>query len=386
MKCIDLFSGAGGLTSGFRNQNIKIIGAIDNDKAAIQTHKLNFPNSFSFNIEIKKFGPELFIKKTGISKEEIDLIIGGPPCKTFSSIGGPRISSVKKIPLRQDPRNYLYKFFFDYVEYFKPKAFLMENVPTIVSKYKGDLFTNILQIIKSLGYTPYWDVLNSVNYGVPQTRKRLFLVGFKDKIKYTFPKKTHYYNNKQTTFHDVTSRGIELKKTVTVYDAISDLPIIKDDNRIDELPYSKNTELSEYVLLLRNEGKTVRNNRCRISNERAKTVFSYMKQGSNYMDLPKEIRKILPFREDIFKDRLKRLDYSQPSWTILAHIGMDGYRYIHPTECRTLSVREAARIQSFHDSFIFTGNMRQQYIQVGNAVPPILAEQLAKSIRQTLGD
>ena len=117
-----------------------------------------------------------------------------------------------------------------------------------------------------------------------------------------------------------------------------------------------------------------------MSNDRAKRVFNHMKQGDIYMDLPKEVRQILPFREDIFKDRLKRLISDQPSWTIIAHIGMDGYMYIHPTECRTLSVREAARIQSFPDDFVFWGNQQETYVQVGNAVPPLLAKSIADSV------
>ena len=117
-----------------------------------------------------------------------------------------------------------------------------------------------------------------------------------------------------------------------------------------------------------------------MSNDRAKRVFPYMKQGSKYMDLPQEVRQILPFREDIFKDRLKRLINDQPSWTVLAHIGMDGYMYIHPTENRTLSVREAARIQSFPDDFEFVGNQQDTYVQVGNAVPPLLGKAIGKSI------
>ena len=117
-----------------------------------------------------------------------------------------------------------------------------------------------------------------------------------------------------------------------------------------------------------------------MSNDRAKAIFKHMRQGDRYMDLAPDVRKILPFREDIFHDRLKRLRNDQPSWTVLAHIGMDGYMYIHPTENRTLSVREAARIQSFPDSFRFVGNMREQYIQVGNAVPVMLANSLANSV------
>ena len=109
-----------------------------------------------------------------------------------------------------------------------------------------------------------------------------------------------------------------------------------------------------------------------------------MKQGDKYMDLPKEVRSILPFREDIFHDRLKRLKADQPSWTVIAHIGMDGYMYIHPTECRTLSVREAARIQSFPDDFEFVGNQQQTYVQVGNAVPPLLGKAIGESLLEYL--
>ena len=129
---------------------------------------------------------------------------------------------------------------------------------------------------------------------------------------------------------------------------------------------------------------TVRNNRCRMSNERAKKVFSHMKQGDIYMDLPKQVRRILPFREDIFKDRLKKLVHSNPSWTVIAHIGMDGYMYIHPEELRTLSVREAARLQSFPDDYFFEGSRTSIFIQIGNAVPPLLSIALAKGIKKHL--
>ena len=149
--------------------------------------------------------------------------------------------------------------------------------------------------------------------------------------------------------------------------------------------YSAHANLTDYQKIMRKNTKnTVRNNRCRMSNERAKKVFSHMKQGDIYMDLPKQVRRILPFREDIFKDRLKKLVLSNPSWTVIAHIGMDGYMYIHPEELRTLSVREAARIQSFPDDFIFLGNQQQVYVQVGNAVPPLLSYALGKSVLSTL--
>jgi|TARA_B100001971_G_C18038372_1_gene456303 DNA (cytosine-5)-methyltransferase 1 len=147
---------------------------------------------------------------------------------------------------------------------------------------------------------------------------------------------------------------------VTVQDAFDDLPKIYDGIREHHMPYSKKKPTSPYQKIIRNGSSVVGNNICRMSNERAKKIFRYMRQGDKYMDLEPEVRKILPFREDIFPDRLKRLSLDKPSWTVLAHIGMDGYMYIHPTENRTLSIREAARLQSFHDCFEFIGNMRKQ--------------------------
>ena len=177
-----------------------------------------------------------------------------------------------------------------------------------------------------------------------------------------------------------------MKPFVTVGDAIGDLPNITDNWRISEVEYSKHNNLTEYQRICRknNPKATVKNNICRMSNDRAKRVFPHMAQGSIDMDLPPEIRQILPFREDIFKDRLKRLREDQPSWTVLAHIGMDGYMYIHPTENRTLSVREAARIQSFPDEFEFVGNQQEKYVQVGNAVPPLLGKAIAVEILKWL--
>lgn len=377
---LDLFAGAGGFSLGFKKAGYSIIGALELKKKFAATHENNFPDSKTIVGDISKVSPHLFSQKTSINPAGVDVIIGGPPCQTFSTIGTPKINSVTNNKSKEDPRNYLYKEFLAYVAYFKPRVFIMENVPTMKTKYKGRLFENLINEIKAKGYNPNSAILNSVHYGVPQTRKRLFIVGFRKKeINYQFPESTHYAP-KETLFANL------LTKFTTVEDAIGDLPKIYDGIREHHLPYSFDTPLSHYQELMRGGNRVVGNNVCRMSNERAKKIFTYMKQGDKYMDLAPEIRKILPFREDIFHDRLKRLVLCEPSWTILAHIGMDGYMYIHPTENRTLSVREAARIQSFDDSFEFIGNMREQYIQVGNSVPPLLALALAKSIREYIYD
>lgn len=377
MRVLDLFAGAGGFSLGFQMAGYEIIGAIEINKRYTETHDFNFKKSKSIAGDIREWPPEKFSEVTGIKAGDVDIIIGGPPCQTFSTIGASKINSVSGNKLNEDPRNYLYLNYFKYVEFFKPKIFVMENVPTMKSKYKGHLFENLLSEIHKLKYKSYNKILNAVNYGVPQTRKRLFVVGFDaEHVDYTFPANTHYLPD------DLPDE--KLQKFNTVSDALGDLPIIFDGIRAGEMPYSINSPSSGYQKIMRNGNLSVSNNVCRMSNTRAKQIFQHMKQGDRYMDLPSETRQILPFREDIFKDRLKRLVLDKPSWTVLAHIGMDGYMYIHPVENRTLSVREAARLQSFKDDFIFLGNMREQYVQVGNSVPPLLAKALAESLKDYL--
>lgn len=381
---IDLFCGAGGFSKGLEMAGLNCVGGIDNVEKTVETHALNHKNSVSICGDITSISPEEFEKRIG--KKKIDVIIGGPPCPTFSTIGDAKIRSVSGKPVADDPRNQLFLEYLKYVDYFKPDIFVIENVPNFITKYKGKIFKHAVEIIENIGEEEYGEgiyevvkpvkVLNSVCYGVPQVRKRMILVAHKkSKFKYNYPKETHYYGED--------NKKRDLKKCTTVKDAIGDLPNITDNWRVSEVKYSKNTNLTDYQKLMRSfdpGAKTVKNNICRMSNDRAKKVFAHMEQGSKYMDLPKRVRRILPFREDIFPDRLKRLVENEPSWTVIAHIGMDGYMYIHPTELRTLSVREAARIQSFPDNFEFVGNQQQTYVQVGNAVPPLLGKAVGESI------
>lgn len=394
ISVIDLFCGAGGLSMGFKLAGYEIIAAAECNHAYSNTHKLNFPSSEIFTGDLVSMPPEKFAKTFNLEKSKVDVIIGGPPCQPFSNIGTPKINSLTKEGKKaSDERKYLFEPYLDYVEYFRPKVFLMENVPQLATKEGGRLFQAILKRVEAMKYVATWTILNAVSYGVPQNRKRLFIVGIDSKLKNTshafkFPMPTHGEVEDLSKLFisqiDFQFNSSSLKSAATVMDALGDLPIIFDGCREGELPYSKKSKLSNYQISLRRSDGVVGGNICRVSNDRAKEVFKHMKPGQKYMDLPPKIRKILPFREDIFHDRLKRLDPKKPSWTVLAHIGMDGYMYIHPWDNRTLSVREAARIQSFPDSFEFFGNMREQYIQVGNAVPPLMAKAIAEKIKSYL--
>lgn len=388
-KFIDLFCGAGGFSKGLEMAGLECIGGIELKEVISRTHQLNHKKSKTIFGDIRNIHPEDFAKTIGTN--HVDVIIGGPPCPTFSTIGDAKIRSVTGKPTSEDPRNQLFLEYLRYVDYFRPDIFVIENVPTFITKYKGKIFNTAIEIIESIGskdgkpengiyeIVKPVQVLNAVYYGVPQTRKRMMLVAHKKTSnKFTYPEQTHYYDQ------DEKLKKV-LKQCTTVKDAIGDLPKITDNWRISEMPYSKNRNLTEFQKIMReHNGKTLKNNICRLSNDRAKRVFPHMKQGSKYMDLPPEIRQILPFREDIFHDRLKRLVLNEPSWTVIAHIGMDGYMYIHPTENRTLSVREAARIQSFPDDFEFVGNQQDTYVQVGNAVPPLLGKAIGTSIKSYL--
>lgn len=396
-KFIDLFCGAGGFAKGFDMAGFQCIGGIDNVQAAIDTHSYNFPTSKSICRDIRTIEPKEFHEEIGIH-HNVNVIIGGPPCPTFSTIGHAKIQSINRMhdrDITDDPRNELFMDYLKFVKYFQPELFIIENVPNFMTKYKGQTFKRVQEIIAN--DLPEYEivtptqVLNSVFYGVPQIRKRMMLVAVKKGLKFNYPKPTHWFDESLSTRCINTLKNAQEKNTtdlplyIDVKTALSDLPKITDNWKIDECEYTYHDNLHPYQQLMREKtDKTVRNNRCRMSNDRAKIVFSHMRQGDIYMDLPKKIRQILPFREDIFKDRLKKLVYTNPSWTVIAHIGMDGYMYIHPEELRTLSVREAARLQSFPDDFIFIGNQQQTYVQVGNAVPPLLAYALAKSALEAL--
>ena len=383
---IDLFCGAGGFSKGLEMAGFECIGGIELKEVISKTHQLNHKKSKTIFGDIREVPPEKFAEIIG--KNHVDVIIGGPPCPTFSTIGDAKIRSVTGKPTSEDPRNQLFLEYLKYVDYFRPEIFVIENVPNFITKYDGKIFSTAVDIIESIGKDESIDgeglyvvekpvqVVNAVYYGVPQTRKRMMLVAHKKTgKKFLYPEHTHYYDQDE-------DKRSELLPCTTVEDAIGDLPKITDNWRISEMPYSSKRKLTPYQQLMRSygNGKTIKNNICRMSNDRAKRVFSHMKQGSKYMDLSPEIRQILPFREDIFQDRLKRLVMKAPSWTVIAHIGMDGYMYIHPTENRTLSVREAARIQSFPDDFEFIGNQQETYVPVGNAVPPLLGQAIGRSL------
>lgn len=335
---IDLFSGCGGLSLGFEKAGYEILAGIDHWRDAVRTFQHNHQAAVGIVADLSTDGPEILSES--ISSKNIDVIIGGPPCQGFSIAGKRQV---------EDERNQLYKSFVEFVAHFKPKAFVLENVPNIFSMGNGSVKENIINDFEKLGYKVVSKILLASNYGIPQNRKRAFFVGVLNGESFEFPVATTQANE------------------VTAYDAISDLP---ENSVIDGEPYSLMPD-SDYQVDSRQLSKSIFNHETTLHNENTVNIISLVPDGGNYKDLPEE-----------FKDTRKvniawtRLNSRKSSFTIDT-----GHRHhFHYKFNRIPTVRESARIQSFPDNFIFLGSKTSQYKQVGNAVPPLLAKILAQNL------
>jgi len=340
---------------------------VDNDLLACKTHAFNF-DGCCVQADITLIAsPKDFIKVHGL--ECVDVIIGGPPCQGFSRVGRGKIRSLLNDPTYiHDPRNQYYKEFIRFVETLQPLYFVIENVPDMQYYADGDglLLHKAVRRLEEIGYNVRWDVLHADHYGVPQTRRRLFVIGNRLRQEICWPEKTH--------------EG----KPITVWQAISDLPAVPHGHRQDEMPYVPGCELNEYQRLMRQgAGDVLYNHQTRWHNAQDLEAFAWLPEGGKYFHLPEEYKR---YRDDIFRDKYWKLYRDRPSWTVEAHIGKDTYRHIYPSRRgepeppRTISVREAARLQSFPDRFRLLGAFTKQFYQVGNAVPPLLAKAVAEAI------
>lgn len=338
---IDLFCGCGGLSYGFIEAGYDVLLGIDHWKDAIVTFENTHIAAKGIVADLSTETPAEISKRTGVLN--VDVIIGGPPCQGFS-IAGKRVID--------DARNQLYKSFVDFVCYYQPKVFLMENVPNIVSIGNGVVKECITADFEALGYTVVHKVVLASEYGVPQNRKRAFFVGTRNNKSFIFPERTEV-------------------EPVSVQDAISDLPegSLFDGTELTEAPKSN------YQKMIRRDANGVYNHEITKHSEQTTCIISLVPDGGNYKDLPEELRKIRNVNI-----AWTRLNSKKPSFTIDT-----GHRHhFHYQYNRVPTVRESARIQSFPDTFVFLGSKTSQYKQVGNAVPPILAKVLAKEIKKYL--
>jgi|TARA_B100001971_G_C18191772_1_gene539076 DNA (cytosine-5)-methyltransferase 1 len=371
---LDLFSGAGGLSLGFKWAGFKVIGAIDFFKDAIETLRNNHPEMAPESIicgDITQLTPK---KASNFFSKEIDVIVGGPPCQGMS-LAGKRLS--------KDSRNFLFLSFIEYVKYFKPKFFLMENVPGLLSMDNGKIKDAILNTFLEIKYNNFENavpaIINSAYYGVPQIRERLFFLGSRKKIKIGFPPKpTHSetLDARQSMFA-FTEDG--LPNFITVKEALSDLPPLQSGMGADEMPYLKKppiTKLTEYQKYMRDGSNAIYNHE---SPKHTDKLLSMIKKAHD--------RKAYGQSVDPKYSDSKMWDPDKPSFTIKA-LGQGGgstnRRAFHYRDIRGSTVRENARIQSFPDKYRFFGPKTNQMTQVGNAVPPLLAQAIANAILQSL--
>ncbi len=348
-KVLDLFCGAGGLSLGFKNAGFEIIGGVDFDSAAMDTHKHNFESNFEYCGDISEIDDSIIDKLKG----KVDVIIGGPPCQGFSSAN-------RQSKEDEDPRN---KLFFQYIRFVKnilPKAFLIENVPGILSRDNGYAKDKIIKITSELGYNVSVKVLKASDYGVPQKRARAFFVGIRKDYDDSFN-----FENLKSIF-----------PTSNVEDAIKDLEIIENGDKLNTL--LRLNELNPLQSYFVSNEKNIYNHDISIHNEKVIERIKHVPQGGNWKDVPEELWDTK--RNNRHSSAYRRLKYSDASITIdTGHMN-----YFHPIFNRVPTVRESARIQTFQDSFVFKGTKTQQFRQVGNAVPPILAQTIAIEIKKIL--
>lgn len=364
-KIIDLFSGAGGMSEGFVNAGFAVAMALDHEKYACETFAANIPARVICTDIARIEDPATLMD--GLDCNSIDVIIGGPPCQGFSSVGRARILSLEEQQRRVLlARNELYQQYFRFIEHFRPAFFVMENVPTLIKFGEGAYFKGIQEECERLGYQCEEKSINAADYGVPQLRRRLFIVGSRVGKLFRWPRATHEHH------------------PITLQDAIDDLPFVFPPSTEECLLYEPQKAHTMYQQLMRSrvlpaDREKIYDHLVRPVREDDKDIFTLMKPGDRYIDIPEEYRR---YNSESFKDKYYKLRPDEPGVTITAHMARDGYRYIHwdKEQCRTLSVREAARIQSFGDHFRFAGFRSSRFRQIGNAVPPLMAEAIARHI------
>ena len=333
---IDLFCGCGGLSKGFEMAGFNTVLAIDFWKDAVETFNNNHKNKVAICDDVSKISNDFLDDFT--KKNKITGIVGGPPCQGYSTVGKRDIN---------DDRNYLYLQYCRIVEKVKPEFFVLENVKGLLTLNNGKFKEDIVERFTKLGYIVDYKILNSADYGVPQNRNRVFFVGIKNK-KFKFPK--------------------EKLKKVTTYEAISDLTSYEDK-------YTTSAQ-TIYQKKMRGNNKQLKNNEFTVHTEKTIDVISKIPDGGKITDLPKEFWEIRKYNK-----AFQRMNSKLQSNTIDT-----GHRnYFHYSENRIPTVRESARIQSFPDNFIFYGSRTSQYKQVGNAVPPLLANAIAIEIMKQIG-
>ena len=348
---IDIFSGAGGLSLGAEMAGFEIRYAVEIDKSAAMTYRHNHPGTLVLEDDIHNIDPLEHLR----TDDHISIVFGGPPCQGFS------FSNTKTRNI-QNPSNSLFEEFLRFVSVLQPDWFLFENVEGFYRFEKGTLHNRVKHCFEELGYTVNDAIVVASDYGVPQHRNRFIMVGNRNGILFQFPDKQ--------------------EKVYSVIDAIGDLPELKNGQMDEFLPYKCSAkEAGEYAQLMRKGSRTSKQNFVSRNADYVIERYKYIGQGQNWRAIPKELMTNYKDKSKCHSGIYKRLIADKPS------IVISNYRknmLIHPWQDRGLSVREAARLQSFPDRFIFNGTLMDIQQQIGNAVPPLLANAVFEKIKEYL--
>lgn len=390
LNFIDLFAGCGGLSEGFYRQNYRALAHVEINHWACETLKTRM-KYYGYNdwkeavLEVDITRPDILdVLETATNTSEVDVIIGGPPCQSFSSLG--RAKDDKG--MNDDPRNYLFESYVRVLNHFRPKFFVFENVTGILNAQpNGVRIIDVIVNALSENYKVSLRVLNSANYGVPQVRKRVIIIGARKDLNIN-PDDIHndiVMTNYDPEMADADRHG--LAPYVTVRDAIEDLPKVSPGGGASIIPYAPR-RTNEFMKKICLPSQTVlldhvarKHNDLDIERYKAMSYnhWTFQEMLENRPDLRHE-------KARVFGNSYTVQWWDLPSKTIIAHLYKDGNQFIHPDheQGRTFTVREAARMQSFPDDFVFEGSRTEQFKQIGNAVPPLFAEAIAKAIKKYL--
>ncbi|RWB61865.1 MAG: DNA cytosine methyltransferase [Mesorhizobium sp.] len=463
-RVLDLFSGCGGLSLGFKRAGYDIAGAVESDAHAAKSHGMNFHPAdprHSVARDITETPPAKLAEALGLGDVSlaVDVLVGGPPCQAFARVGRSKLREVAEHPeaFRHDARARLYIEYLRYVEACAPLAVVMENVPDMLNHGGHNLAEEIADVLAARGYVCRYSLLNAAFYGVPQMRERMILVALHREVadSISLPEPTHWIDlpagyggtravalkllgasgaaGEAHRYCDPPPATADLLPAITAMDAIGDLPVIDARRQLAAgtlrrgrrgfdiaVPYHSSDLQSDYALSMRSwpgfEGKSALYDHVIRYLPRDYQIFAGLAAGDQYPEarryavnlfekrlaerraLGDELPEgstawknlfasiVPPYDASKFPNKWRKMEADCPARTLLAHLGKDGYSHIHydSDQARPISVREAARLQSFPDGFVFSGTMNPAFRQIGNAVPPLLAWQIALSLKAQL--
>jgi DNA (cytosine-5)-methyltransferase 1 len=384
LTTVDLFCGAGGITEGFQQAGFSCLYANDFNPNAIETFRHNHPAVSADSTPIESLDPAKIRKQLGIRKGELSVLAGGPPCQGFS------INAPERFV--EDPRNALFKHYLRFLDEFQPQSILFENVPGMLSLADGAIFRKVMAEVAHHGYHLTAKILFAAHYGVPQERWRLIILGSRRPPAPEAPYPTHYVEaranfrgGRTMTFRVLPIEKGRLFDAVTVADALSDLPKLKMGEGDEVVRYTKSAT-SDYARKMRNGDKATFNHFAAVLAPQNRERLKYIKPGGSWRDIPHTLlpKGMQRARRSDHTKRYGRLRADGLAATVMTKCDPHWGPVFLPDQDRSLTVREAARLQSFPDSYRFLGPRVSQYEQVGNAVPVLMAKAIAEALADHL--